>query len=336
MKQRDLAFRYGTSIAAFTVYMMFICLHQTDHAAYETTLKFTDFMANAAPYSDLNSILQAGACWRDGVNVYAPSGCMGGGVFNYSPFLLRAAYFGIGPTELVPIALGLGVFFIAALALLPAPSSRAELILRSLAACSGTAIYALESSNFDVAIFLLIVAGILLILRDGLIGLAGYMVFLFAAALKFYPVALLTMAVREKRGRLVLIGLVTILSGFVFLLNFASGTAAAISILPGGLPFRGVFGAINIPFGLLLLRYLPVLTVEPDVPQYFTALNHSWAAATISLATRALSILALIAAIVTARRYQSVLELLDPRRYLFLMAGAFVVVFCFFATQNLE
>ena len=204
-----------------------------------------------------------------GGNVYVPSACMHGGVYNYSPFLLRAAY------------------------------------------C-------------------------LLLLANRWAALTGYVVFLFAAACKFYPLVLLALAVRERFVQMLTVVMLAAAAGGLFMLHFAHGTAAAISILPGGLPFRGVFGALNIPFGLVLLPYLPVLTLEPNVPQYFAALDRPYAEIFIELATRCLTILAMIVAFVTAPCYADVLRDLDPRSALFFMTGAVVIVFCFFFAQNLD
>src|SRR6202140_652993 len=244
---------------------------------------------------------------------------MHGGVYNYSPFLLRAAYFSIGPQDQSFLGMLLGAACILAFSWLPAPESRAELWFRIAAVCSGTVIYALESSNFDVVVFLLTLSGVLLLLANRWAALTGYVVFLLAAACKFYPLVLLALAVRERFVQMLTVVMLAAAAGGLFMLHFAHGTAAAISILPGGLPFRGVFGALNIPFGLVLLPYLPVLTLEPNVPQYFAALDRPYAEIFIELATRCLTILAMIVAFVTAPCYADVLRDLDPRSALFFM-----------------
>jgi hypothetical protein len=328
--------RFAACLFGACLYLLFMLLRLHAPHTYEALLRATDAIPNAKPFGDLGSILQAGACWRAGVNVYGPSACMHGGVYNYSPFLLRAAYFHIGPQDLDAGGLLLGGVFIAAFSLLPAPRSRAELMLRVMAMGSGTVIYALESANFDVVVFLLTLLGILLLLANRWAALAGYAVFLLAAACKFYPAALLALVVRERRAVVLGAALLVAVAGGLYLLMFASGTEAAISILPAGLPFRGVFGSLNLVFGLELLRNLPVLTLEPDVPQYFAAVDRPHVEMSIELATRCLTVLAIFCAALLAPRYTAALRGLDARRGLFFMAGAMVIVFCFFAAQNLD
>ncbi len=333
---RQVTLRYGASLAVALVYGAFILLRLRAPHAYEALLLVWDAMPNQHPYGDLNAILQAGACWHEGVNVYAPSDCMNGGVYNYSPFLLRAADFGIGPQDLTVGGLLYGAAFIAALALLPAAQGCAELMARVLSVCSGTVVYALESSNFDVVMFLLTLIGVLALLARRWVAFLGYAVFLFAAACKFYPVVLLGLAVRERLVVLFAVLGMSAAAGAVFLICFAHGSATAISILPAGLPFRCVFGAMNISFGLALLRYLPVLTLEPNVPQFFTVVGHPGVAAFIVLGTKLLTALGLLAGYIVAPRYERLLLTLDASRLLFFMAGAVVTVFCFFAAQNLD
>src|SRR5271156_280787 len=112
-----LLLRCGASLVAALVYSIFVALRIYHPWAYETLLRVTDAMPNLRPFGDLEAILQAGACWRDGVNVYVPSACMHDGVYNYSPFLLRAAYFPINPSDQNIFGIVFGAAFIAAFSL---------------------------------------------------------------------------------------------------------------------------------------------------------------------------------------------------------------------------
>jgi hypothetical protein len=71
------------------LYIVFIVLWHVDDGAYMALLNAGDFVADPVPYSDLNATLQAAACAHQGVNVYVPNHCMGGGSYNYSPFFLH-------------------------------------------------------------------------------------------------------------------------------------------------------------------------------------------------------------------------------------------------------
>lgn len=333
---RPVFMRFGPSLVAGFVYLIFALFWAYDGQVYETLLRVFDAMPEARPFNDLDAILQAGACWREGVNVYAPSSCMHGGLYNYSPFLLRAAYLPIGPQDRIGGGVLLGVLFLAGFALLPPPRTWAEFVLRCFAVCSGTVMYAVETANFDVVIYLLVLAAILLWLAKPVVSWLGYVLVLFAAALKFYPAALMVLVLRERLRWVVGVALLSAVAGGAFLARYGHGTATAIAILPEGLPFRCVFGAVNLPFGLLLLRDLPVLTLEPDVQQYFVAMGHPFAAAFIILTARVMTVAALIWAIIVAPKYRGLWQGLDARRQVFFLAGAVTIVFCFLAAQNLD
>ena len=261
---------------------------------------------------------------------------MHGGVYNYSPFLLRAAYLPIGPQDQMVGGIFLGLAFLAALSLLPPARSRSELLLRILATCSETVVFALERANFDVVIFLMTLLGVLLLLANRWMALLGYAVFLLGAALKFYPAALLALAIRERLSLALAVAVLIVSAGVSYAMFFAHGTEVAVGMLPTGLPLRGIFGAINLPFGLVLLRFFPVLTLEPNQSQYLAAIRHPHAVFFIYLTSKCLMIAAVMMAIVMAPRYETAFRDLDTQRSLFLMAGAILIVFCFFSAQNIS
>jgi hypothetical protein len=62
------------------------------------------------------------------------------------------------------------------------------------------ALFAIERANFDVLEFSLICLGAFLALRGALMRAAAYLIFIFGGLLKFYPLALLILLVRERLG----------------------------------------------------------------------------------------------------------------------------------------
>ncbi|GLR66766.1 hypothetical protein GCM10010909_14460 [Acidocella aquatica] len=323
-------------MAGAGLYLLFAGLWLYAPQAYSRLLLVTGAAPlEAHPFGDFAAILQAGACWREGVNVYAPSVCMHGGVYNYSPFLLRAAYLPIGLQDQMPGGIILGVLFLAALAWLPPAQSRAELLTRICATCSETVIFALERANFDVVIFLLVMLSVMLLLTNRWAALAGYVVLLFAAAMKFYPAALLALVLRERRRQIFIVSAAIFVCAVGYMLAFSRGTAAAISILPGGMSFRGVFGALNLPFGLVLVHFLPVFTLHPNLAQYLSVVDRPYALAYKTLATGILAFAAIIAAGMAAPRYTQTFKNLGQKQSLLLLAGAITITFCFFIAQNI-
>jgi hypothetical protein len=203
------------------------------------------------------------------------------------------------------------------------------------AVCSGVVIFALERANLDVAIFLLVLLSVYLLLARRWAALAGYALFALAAAAKFYPVVLLGLLIRERLA-LLLGGLLCLLvAAILYVLLFAHGTAAALRILPKGLPFSGNFSASNLCFGLVLLRYMPVLTLTPNAPQYLAAVQHAHAVSSIVLGSKILTILAFVAAVRGSAAYASAWPRLGAAESLLLAAGALVMLGCFVLVQNI-
>ncbi len=336
-KSEQFWLRWAPSLAGAGLYLIFAVLWLYAPQAYNEFLLISGAAPlEAQPFGDLGAVLRAGACWREGVNVYAPSTCMHGGVYNYSPFLLRATYLPLGLQDQMPGGIILGVVFLAALAWLPAPQSRAELLIRICATCSESVIFVLERANLDVVIFLLTLLGVMLLLVNRLTALAGYAVFLLAAAMKFYPAALLALVLREQFKQIFIVVVAVFVCGAGYMLAFSHGTAVAISILPGGLPFRGVFGASNLPKGLALLYFLPVFTLRPNLAQYLSVAHQPGILAFKTITTNILTLAAVIAGAMTAPRYMEKFSGLDQKRSLLLLTGGVTITFCFFAAQNIS
>jgi hypothetical protein len=323
----------AVGLAVFGFYGVLWCVKPDIYAALMGAI---DPMPVAKlPFGDLSAILQAEACWRHGVNVYAPSACMGGGVFNYSPFMLWFGRLAPGPNEACAGGVLSGGLFLASLSLLPPPGARAELLVRIVAVCSGGVAFAMERGNIDVVIFASVMLGVTLILANRRIAVLGYAVFAFAAACKFYPVGLLAIGLREPRAY-VLAALVILLAAFlVYLRVFAHGSAVAISILPTAWPFYGTFGLRNIPMGMTLIWRDPQFTLEPSAGQFQAALGPVGVARLVSTVSRLMALVIVLAAAKTAPLYAAAWSKLDSPRRLFLLAGALVILLCYLGAQNL-
>ncbi|OYV26271.1 MAG: hypothetical protein B7X08_02575, partial [Acidocella sp. 20-63-7] len=202
---------YGLSLCALAAFCALALVRWVYPPAYLHISALSDGVFKPTPFVDLLDILQAGACWRAGVDVYLPSRCLFGGVFNYSPFLLRAAYLPIGPGDTMIGGVLQSLLFFWSLSWLPRPGSKAEFIFLLACVFSVPVIYALEQGNFDTVVFILAALGIRQSLKPGARSLLGMGIFIFAAALKFYPVAFALLILRQPLRRLlpvVLLGLV--------------------------------------------------------------------------------------------------------------------------------
>jgi hypothetical protein len=269
------------------------------------------------------------------VDVYRNNACMGG-EYNYSPLLLRVLAWLPGTSLTVPGGLGLDLLFIAATLLLPAARGPAETWFRIICFCAAITLHLLEPANLDTLNFAAVMAGVWLLARPGLARVAGYALFLLIAALKYYPAVLLGLALRERLARLALLGALLLLAVLLFLLRYGHGTAVSLRILPAGLPFYNLFGAINVPFGLALLRFLPVRTMTPSSAQFLAAVSQPYVGAYVALASWGLIGAGLFTGVRLAGRYRAKLAALSELERLCLVAGGLVICFCFYATQNLD
>ena len=263
------------------------------------------------------------------MDVYLPSACLGG-EYNYSPLLLRAAWLPIGPEDTVLAGVLLCLGFCAALARLPVPASRREFLLRLTASVSTTTFYALEQGNLDAAIFIAAALALPWLLRGWVRRCCAYAVFALAGGIKFYPAALLLLALRERIKPLLALAALGLGAGLLYLLCFAHDTATAIRILPSSTPFRATFGMIDLPRGF---NWLHILTAT-RLNQLFGDEVFTSGEQVVTLASVVLCALALVLSLRLARRYAGWQKAMDPARLVFLLGGAALLVLCFFAAQN--
>ncbi len=299
------------------LFLAFAVLHRRALRADQVISALPDGFARRHPFEDLRAILQAGHCWRRGVNVYAPSACMHGGVFNYAPFLLRAAYLPVGPADTVAGGVILALIFFAGVAALPPPRDRAGLNVRLLAVLSPSSFYALEQGNLDAGIFGLAVLAVWLCARTR--PIAGYVLFALAAAAKFYPAAFFILLLREPAKRFVWVAGALLVIALLLVIGAAHDVSTSIAILPSSTPFRATFGEIDLFRGLQDWGTLPPATLR-HVPATAETLGGA--------------VVVLLAAAWAQPRYEQRLGAIPRNEAIFLVAGAAVITLCFFAAQN--
>jgi len=309
--------------------LLAILLWRVDHPLYVIIAALPDGIHRPMPFEDLSAILRASVCWRHGVNVYAPSSCLAGGVYNYSPFLLRAAYLPISAQDFLPLGFLMAGGFIIAQAFIPAVLTPHGRRFATAMTLSPPVFYALEQGNFDLVIFILVCIGVCVLQRRPAIGFG---LFTLAAGAKFYPVALFSLILRERLQKF--LGVMMVLSAgiLVFLFCFAPGTAAAIAILPLSQPFRATFGAIDLPLGIRLLHLSS--HHMPSIKPYYPYMSLTTSQHVLHAIAFVLNFLAIICGIVMAPRYRPALADLPTAEKNYLWAGLCLITFCFFATQN--
>lgn len=271
-----------------------------------------------APFLDLHAVMSAIECRHRGVDVYAANPCDAfGRVHIYGPLWLRLPLAFADPALLRPLGLALAAAFGASLFLLPpAPPGRARWAVL-LATVSPVVAFALERANADLLIFLIVLAGARLLAGGQGARIAGHGLFVLGGLLKFYPLALLILLLRERPG--VMFALVLVAAAIVRATVGAFGdeTQRAIANIPTQAVFWGSFAAHNLPLGLLQLTATPAAAA---------------AALAVGLAVSATALWRMLRAPALAAG----LAALPPPARAMLLASAVLVAGCFLAGENIE
>jgi hypothetical protein len=328
-RMKALAFRFGPTATGMLVLAgMVLVFRFGDQSLYFGILEGWGILPYERPFLDTESVLRAIDCWGRGYDVWNPTPCMNGGWYSYSPVLLRASAFGIGPDDRPAFGSFFVLVFLLSLAALPPSRSWGELGARCLAVLSAATVFAVERANLDIAIFLLALAGVCLVTRRDAWRHLGYGVFIVAAILKFYPAVLLLLSLRERPRVVALIGLVAVATAAILLFPSDGGAGDALKLAPVGSPYSDMFSATNLPLGLIVLPAAPAGVPWDEVLRQ-----------PLPFAARAmLAALILIAAMVAwrnARRDLVHWNVFTPVEASLLVAGAALIVGCFLATQNI-
>ncbi len=203
------------------------------------------------PFLDLHNIIAAIDCWQEGVDVYHTNPCdLLGRPHIYSPLWLRLPWLLGDPGLLHPIGIAMDLAFVVAVAMLPCPAGWRQRAAMLLGVVSPDTAYAMERANVDVLIFTAVTLGTLLLAGRLAARVAGHGLFLAMGLLKFYPLVLLALMLRE-RPRVALALLAG--AGAVVLLAVLPLAGEFRVALAGIYPhpwFSGTFGAGQLPGGV--------------------------------------------------------------------------------------
>jgi hypothetical protein len=296
---------------------------------YDSIFNGWGFIPFRFPFLDWDYVSAGISCWRRGVNVYASDPC---DVFNrahdYSPLWLRAWFLPTGPAWRNVFGLGIALSFFCSLFLVQHPRSWKEALVFGAASLSTMTVYALERGNVDAAIFAIIVLAIVgwMNPRSGYLSYAGIM---FVGLLKFYPLVVLGVAIREKARTFWVIAVTSAVTLAGFYLYFHGELHQMIRNVPGGSYFSDSFGARNLPGGIAAMlasgQFAPNGRVFSGQPNYvlLEAILMICCFGGGYLISRSPSLIS---------AYDRISEL-DRR---ILVVGALLVAGCFFAGPNLS
>jgi hypothetical protein len=288
------------------------------------------------PFFDTHFLLAQLQCWRRGVNVYVVNPCDAiGRLHDYSPLWLRFSFIPTGAAWLVPLGLTLDTVFLAALFLLPPlpPRRPAERVLLTFGIVSTASIFAMERGNTDLLIFAMCVLAARLLVGAMPKRMAGYGVIMVAAALKFYPIVMLVIALRERGRTFLAVVAASIVGVLLFAFWFGAETGRALGNT-GVSYFGGMWGAAGLPFGaaFLVQRALPGMVARHPVLD--EALTH-WGPPS-AFAAAVVVAVALAARLATRHDFARGFAVLPPLASTFLVTGTALTVGCFLAHQNID
>jgi hypothetical protein len=319
----------------------FALLYATVPQLYAEILRGLGLAPFRYPFLDGQYVLAGAECWHLGINVYLSDPCdVLDRAHAYSPLWLRLPVVPMSMT--MGLGVGMAVIFVLSLAVV-APARRGrDVVVCLLAASSPMVLFALERANVDVIIFLLVVAtGLLWPKLSGGLRLFAYAPALLAALLKYYPVTLLCLMLRQRPRSFFIAMTVALAAAALFIAAFRAELLASLPNIPGGGYATAVFGVVN-PGGLyfgdnfgapvLLGGIAQIITYGAGAPDAFV---HRL------LLTGVLVGVTLLAAIPALRmtraaRTRVSIARMCPRQNFFVVGGAALIAGCFFAGQSID
>ncbi len=286
------------------------------------------------PFFDTRFVLAQLACWRRGIDVYSVNPCDPlGRLQDYSPLWLRLGFIPADPDDAVRFGLALDLMFLVSLFLLPRARPRlTDQIALSLAMVSSATLFAMERGNTDLLVFAMCVIAARLLARAPPLRALGYGVILAAAALKFYPLAALAVALRERVRTLRAVAAVTLGAVAAFTWAYGAETKRALANTASGY-FGVVWGAATLPFGgaRIAMAAWPALT--SDHPMLRAALAGAIPRVVLVLLLALAATLALRLA--SQRAFADAFVALPDDIGVSLVVGTALTAGCFLAHQNI-
>ncbi len=299
-----------------------------DQPLYRATLTWWIDKPFATPFIDLDSLLTAHTCWRQGFDVYVDTPCdVLDRPFFYSPLWLRLDFLPPGGGWPPWPGLALTVAYLAALGALPRLERGFGLV--ALGAVGSLPVFALERGNFDEAIVVFTIVAALLLAKGARARVIGYGLIATAAALKFYPLAAFVVAGRERLRAAATLAIVVAVGVAAFVLRYRD-ELREITLAPAH-TFTDNIGAAILPHGVrvLLGGALQELKVDPAAIVVVVALSVSvvW----VGLSASAIVFLATAA---SRRDFMLALRRLPVQASVMLTMAAAMFCGCFFALEN--
>jgi hypothetical protein len=297
-----------------------------DRDLYEDILRSWGIAPFRFPFVDLYTLLAVWECSRQGIDIYVYNPCdvLPGG-FAYSPLWLAGSAIQLSTRDTAIVGWYLDLLFIGSFSLLPPPRRKVELALIVAATMSTMVVFAIERANFDIMLFILALwVGLCAECRTA-VRLFGYWLTVVAALLKYYPIMILTVVLRERLAIIIAVALVTAVVVAIFWLEYHVEIAK--EHIPSGRYDTDLFAAKNLP---LMVGMVAEYWVEPS----------TFAVTVGKIATGGVYAALAAACIAGCRRlwlfedFRAALASLPNRERNLLVIGSAVIAGCFFVGQS--
>jgi hypothetical protein len=307
------------SLAATAAVLLAAALYVSGyHDQYMALMTFWGAAPFRFPFLDMYAVTSAIECHRLGYDVFAQNPCdVFQRVHPYSPIWLWFSVLGVTTGWYNPLGLATDLLFLMTLPFLPRGRGWWQTTVITAGTISSAVMFALERANVDVIMFLLAMLVVILTRHSTPFRMLGYGVALIAGLLKFYPIVLLIIAVRERAAWFFGIGLIAFGVIMLWFLLDSHEILQAMANIPTMQYFdEFTFGARDLPYGL--------------------AQTLGW-----SPHAAAGLLFALLAGMVGAAAWLAKLDdtgmrvrRLTDAEATFLLAGCSLTIGCFFAAQN--
>ena len=253
------------ALIGISVFAIVSGLYVSDPALYLSLMRAVGIPPWRFAFIDSQFMYAARKCWDLGYYVYDGVPCYAiPGKYSYSPLWLRLPFLPSNDAARVPLGMATDVLFILSIATLPTARSLREAALMTMALVSTAVFFALERNNIDVWMFLLVLAGGHLLIRANPSRWAAYGIFLLAGLLKYYPVTLLILALRETPKQCLAVISIAGCVGGAFVFLYYPEVVASLANVPSGIPFGDMVGIVNLPSTIAIA--ISGFTANPGMP----------------------------------------------------------------------
>jgi hypothetical protein len=278
---------------------------------YSPFLSLWAFTPFRYPFLDSEAYITIRQCFARGIDVYATNPCdVLGRLEVNSPFCLYLFLIPADPGYNSLFAGGIIALYAWATTRLAPVAGLWPNILFALGFFSPPVVFAIERANLDLFIFALATAIILLLERGKIARLLAYALSIFGFLVKFYPIMLILLAVRERPRLTALIAAITAAIIAIYGSVFYHELLRMAPNVPNPGPFGYDFGASLLASGLGSLLRHKIMTVM--------------------LPLQILASLGVALKIMRDARLGTALQALTSRETNSLLAGALLLIGCFF------